>query len=485
MDRLYMPEKIQEDHVNKIKDLFASESPEEIPHQLTTLLEVFGHFKIDIAVTGESGAGKSTLINAFLGLCPDDAGAAPTGVVETTMQPTMYQLPNHPQVRLWDLPGMGTPTFASKTYVKTMNFDSYDMFMVVMSERVRENNMLLIDEILRQKKPFYVIRTKIDNDMRTQKKKPHFSEISALNHIRQDCEKYLKEKHLDTQVFLVSAHDTINYEMQKLINTLKNEVPQLRAEVFSSLLDKLLHGSWMTARHVMHHIQQTGKMQADDITTLQNMYKRKGFGAVKVKVVLEALNHFQLDVAILGETGSGVSTLVNALNGLQHEACGEAATSFSNPTMSLGYPDVRFWDISGIEAVMDYSMYEMKQVLDYNDFYIIIVSDWQKARHIKLAKAVNELRKHFLLVQTKVDCQLKAQRDLCCAETEMLDGLRAQYTQELQMANLDELQIFLINSLDRSGFDFVGLESALSSDLNIIRTNAFAYYIAKIVRDKQ
>lgn len=247
-NRFYMPEKIQEDHLNKIKDVFASESPEKIPHQLISLLEVFEHFKIDIAVTGESGAGKSSLINVFLGLNPDDTGAAPTGAVETTKQPTMYQHPNLPQVRLWDLPGMGTPSFTSKSYVKTMNFDLYDMFMVVTSERVRENNMLLIDEIGQRKKPFYFIRTKADNDMHSQRRKNKFSEKRALDQIRRDCEKYLKEKKLDAHVFLVSAHETQNYEMQKLMDTFKNEVSQLRAEVFSSFLDKMLHGSWMNAR---------------------------------------------------------------------------------------------------------------------------------------------------------------------------------------------------------------------------------------------
>ncbi|XP_067305755.1 interferon-gamma-inducible GTPase 10 [Pseudorasbora parva] len=479
----YMPEKLQEDNFKKIKDLFASESLEDIPHLLISLLEVFGHFKIDIAVTGESGAGKSSLINVFLGLNPDDIGAAPTGAIETTKQATMYQHPNLPHVRLWDLPGMGTPSFTSKSYVKTMNFDLYDMFMVVLSERVRENNLLLIDEIGRRKKPFYVIRTKADNDMRSQRKKSKFSEKHLLDQLRQDCEKYLKEKKLNPQVFLVSAHDTHNYEMEKLTNTFTDEICQLRAKVFSSFLDQMFHGGWIKARNATHHIQQTEKLQVDDITTLQNMYKRTGFGATKVSVVLEALSHFQLDVAVLGETGSGTSTLVNALTRLENETCGAATASISNPAMSPGNPDVRFWDVSGIEAVMDYSMNAMKQGLNCYDFYIILVSDWQKARHIKLAKAVEELRKHYLLVQTKIDCHLQTQTDLCCNETEILDGLRAQYTQELQMSKLSEQQIFLINSLDRSAFDFVGLESALSSDLNTVRTSAFAYYIARIVKE--
>ncbi|XP_073703729.1 T-cell-specific guanine nucleotide triphosphate-binding protein 2 [Garra rufa] len=478
-----MPPKIQEDHLNKIKDVFASKSPEEIPHQLMSLLEVFDHFKIDIAVTGESGAGKSSLINAILGLNPDDRRAAETGVVETTMEATLYVHPDLPHIRLWDLPGMGTTSFTSKSYVKTMNFDLYDMFMVVISERVRENNMLLVDEIKQRKKPFYFIRTKIDNDVR--RKKSKHLKMRALDQMRQDCEKNLEEKKVDPHVFLVSTHDTEDYEFRKLMHTFKEGVSQLRAEVFSDFLDKMLHGGWFKARYATNHIQQTGKLETEDITALQNMYKRTGFGAAKVRDVLEALSHFQLDVAVLGETGSGASTLVKALIGLENEECGEASVSVSNPAMCLGYPDVRFWDISGIEAFMDYSMYDMKQALNGYDFYIIIVSDWKKARHLKLAKTVQELRKHYLLVQTKVDCHLQTQSDLCSDETEILDELRGQFMQELQMAKLSEQQLFLINSLDRCALDFVGLESALSSDLNIVRTSAFAYYIARTLKEQE
>lgn len=210
------------------------------------------------------------------------------------------------------------------------------------------------------------------------------------------------------------------------------------------------------------------------------MYKETGFGAVKVKALLDALNHFQLDVAVLGETGSGTSTLVNALTRMEKDMYGAASAFIGNPAVSSEYRGVRFWDISGVEGFMA-SMYEMKQDLRNHDFFIIVVSDWKEARHIKLAKTVIELRRRFLLVQTKIDCHLQGQGDQCCTESEILDGLRAKYTGELQRANLQELQIFLINSLDRDGQDFTYLESALAFELNEIRTIAFAHYIAKLL----
>ncbi|KAB5586765.1 hypothetical protein PHYPO_G00005320 [Pangasianodon hypophthalmus] len=480
-----VPHKIPEEYINKITEAVQSTSPEKIPQQFMTFLKVYDRFKLDVAVTGDSGSGKSTLINALLGLDHDAKGAAPTGVVETTMEPAAYQYPNCPQVRLWDLPGMGTPSFTSKSYVETINFNLYDMFFVVISERFRENNMLLIDEIHKQKKPFYVIRTKVDNDLRAQGRKYNFTETGALTVMRDECLKYIEEKNLHPPIFLVSAYDTQNYDMQKLKDTFEKEAPELKREVFPLFLASLFSGHRRKRRTFMRHGLQSGKISEEEVLDLRTFCECLDIanGTETLTTTLEALDHFQLDVAILGETGSGVTTL---LNGLMRQQNGVFCSVLSEmPATSPQYPNVRFWAVSGIQNIMVNSLEGMKDILDNFDFYVLIVTDWEKAYHVDLARDVQRLRKHYHFVQTKIDCHLQAQEDLCCSETEILDGLRAQCAEELQMAQVDNSQLFLINSLDRNAFDFVSLESVLSSDLDTIRTSAFAYYIDKIVRNKK
>ncbi|KAL7874411.1 hypothetical protein SRHO_G00053810 [Serrasalmus rhombeus] len=475
-------QKIPEEHINKIKQALQSVNPEKIPHLIINLLDVFVQFKMDVAVTGDSGSGKSSLINALLGLDHDDEEVAPTGVVETTKEPAMYLYPNNPHVRLWDLPGMGTPTFTSKRYVETMNFDLYDMFIVVTSERFRENNMLLIDEIQKRKKPLYVVRTKVDNDLLLQSKKHRFSEINALREMRDECLKYLCEKNLNVPVFLVSSHNTQSYDMQNLKDTLEKVAPELKRDVFPIFFASLSTAPGRKATAIKCHALKSGKMKEKDLHKLQKISKHLIDGTEEVKAALEALGHFQLDVAILGETGSGATTLVNALTGQKNGTRGSAHAKIA--ATSPQYPDIRFWHVSGTERDID-NLLKEKQILDNFDFYIIIVSDWQKTSHIELAKTVRELKKHYHFVQTKIDLHLQVKEDLCCSETEILDGLRAQCAKELQITEATQSQLFLINSLDTNSFDFFSLESVLRSDLDTIRTSAFAYYVARIVRQKQ
>ncbi|XP_060726036.1 immunity-related GTPase family M protein 3 isoform X2 [Tachysurus vachellii] len=480
-----VPQKIPEEYVNKVTEAIQSTSPEKIPQQFMTFLKMYDQFKVDVAVTGDSGSGKSTLINALLGVNHDAKGAAPTGVVETTMEPKVYQYPNCSLVRLWDLPGMGTPSFTSKSYIETMNFNLYDMFFVVISERFRENNMLVIDEIHKQKKPFYVIRTKVDNDLHAESRKNNFTETGALTVMRDECLKYVEQKNLHPHIFLVSAHYTQKYDMQKLKDTFKKEAPEIKREVFPFFLASLFSGDWWKQRTIMRQALQNGKINEKDVPDLKSLCKTFGVasGTGKLKTTLEALENFQLDVAVLGESRSGVTTLLNGL--IRQQNATFCSAHAKTPATSTHYPNVRFWDMSGIENILENSLEEMTEILDTFDFYLLIVSEWKRARHLDLARVIQKLQKKYHFVQTKIDCHLQAQEDLCCPETEILDGLRAQCAEELQRAKLDNSQLFLINSLDRKDFDFVSLESVLGSDLDTIRISAFAYYVDIIVKNKK
>ncbi|GAA6108023.1 T-cell-specific guanine nucleotide triphosphate-binding protein 2 [Tachysurus ichikawai] len=230
---------------------------------------------------------------------------------------------------------------------------------------------------------------------------------------------------------------------------------------------------------------QNGKINEKDVPDLKTLCKTfdVASGTGKLKTTLEALENFQLDVAVLGDSQSGVTTLLTGLIRQQNGAfCSAHAKT---PATSTHYPNVRFWDMSGIENIMENSLDEMTEILDTFDFYLLIVSEWKRAHHIDLARVIQKLQKKYHFVQTKIDCHLQAQEDLCCLETEILDGLRAQCAEELQRAKLDNSQLFLINSLDRKAFDFVSLESVLGSDLDTIRISAFAYYVDIIVRNKK
>lgn len=155
---------------------------------ITKYLEDINNQPLNIAVTGESGSGKSTFVNVFRGIDNRDKEAAPTDVVETTRKPEPYPHPRHPNVILWDLPGIGTTRFPAHEYLNYVEFKKYDFFIILSADRFRENDAKLAQEIRKMGKKFYFVRSKIDQDIYAAKRSQReYDEEKTLQKIREDC----------------------------------------------------------------------------------------------------------------------------------------------------------------------------------------------------------------------------------------------------------------------------------------------------------
>lgn len=178
----------------EIEEIKMSLANEDLPSAVDKIKDYFAQqdrVELNIAVTGESGSGKSTFINAFRGLGDEDIDSAETGVVETTTKPTPYPHPKFPNVKLWDLPGIGTPRFKADVYLKEVQFELYDFFIILAADRFRECHANLAAEIVKMKKKFYFVRSKIDNNIEAEKRKKTFNKEKTLDAIRDNCIKGL------------------------------------------------------------------------------------------------------------------------------------------------------------------------------------------------------------------------------------------------------------------------------------------------------
>ncbi|XP_041668162.1 T-cell-specific guanine nucleotide triphosphate-binding protein 2-like [Cheilinus undulatus] len=173
---------------SEINDALESNNAALAVEKIQKYLEEQKVVPVNIAITGESGSGKSTLVNAFRGIDNRDERAAPTGCVETTTEVTSYSHPKHPNVTISDLPGIGTTNFPAARYLEHVGFEKFDFFIIVSSDRFRENDVKLATEIQRMGKKFYFVRTKIDDNMRAeQRTQRDFDEKQTLQRIRNDC----------------------------------------------------------------------------------------------------------------------------------------------------------------------------------------------------------------------------------------------------------------------------------------------------------
>nr|XP_023969560.1 interferon-inducible GTPase 5-like [Chrysemys picta bellii] len=205
---------------------------------------------INIAIIGEAGSGKLSFVNTIPGLGDDDEGSAETGVNETTMEPTAYPHPTYPNVTIWDLPGIRTPTFKSDTYLKQVGFSRYDFFIIISCTRFKYHDISLAQEIQRLGKKFYFVHSKVDQDLTNEKqnyneagilekrkastKRAHqYSESVILDAIRENCIKGLEAGGVASpRVFLVSRWDLGKYDFPNLQEVLVDELPSHKRLTF-------------------------------------------------------------------------------------------------------------------------------------------------------------------------------------------------------------------------------------------------------------
>lgn len=215
-------------HIEKLTEALKSNDQGVAAELAKDYLEKLDNVPLKIAITGESGTGKSTFVNALREVDNMDVDAAPTGVVETTMEPKEYSVPKNTNIKIWDLPGVGTTKFKTNEYVEEMKLATYDFFIIISNDRFKENDAKLAKEIDKMKKNFYFVRSKVDHNIQDDKRsRRDFTEESTLMRITDNSIKELEKLDIKSpKVFLVSSFDLHLYEFRDLWDTLEKELPE-------------------------------------------------------------------------------------------------------------------------------------------------------------------------------------------------------------------------------------------------------------------
>lgn len=226
----------------------ANDDPKKLEHHLAEVERIISEqdaesdrrktgIAVNIAVIGKSGVGKSSFINAIRGLTADDDGAAPVGVTETTTEITPYTHPHHPDVTFWDLPGVGTDQFPQTEYLRLISVDRYDLFVIISATRFYEIDTWLVNEVSRRGKMFAFVRTKVDVDVRSNRKAhpQSHNEQAVVAEILASTKEHLNHtQQSSADVFLIDSYATRKYDFWHLADRLLHELPESKVSVTST-----------------------------------------------------------------------------------------------------------------------------------------------------------------------------------------------------------------------------------------------------------
>ncbi|XP_007952466.1 T-cell-specific guanine nucleotide triphosphate-binding protein 2-like [Orycteropus afer afer] len=195
----------------------------------------------------------------------------------------------------------------------------------------------------------------------------------------------------------------------------------------------------------------------------------------KIQESLVEAENAPLNVAVIGESGTGKSSFINALRGLSHEDEGSADVGVVETTMKKTpyqhpkYPKVTFWDLpgTGTPKFLPETYLETVGFDDY-DFFIIISSTRFKNNDAVLAQAIKNRGRNFYFVRTKVDDDLyneEISKPKSFNKERVLQQIRDSCLANLSDIGVAELDTFLVSNFDMTDFDFPRLEETLLKDL--------------------
>nr|XP_023675991.1 interferon-inducible GTPase 5-like [Paramormyrops kingsleyae]XP_023675994.1 interferon-inducible GTPase 5-like [Paramormyrops kingsleyae] len=204
--------------------------------------------------------------------------------------------------------------------------------------------------------------------------------------------------------------------------------------------------------------------------------------AEKIQDYFNQLDHTTLNIAITGESGSGKSTFVNAFRGIPNDdEINGAPTGVVETTMDAKsyphpkYPNVQLWDLPGIGTPnfkADTYLQDVK--FERYDFFIIIASERFKSSNVQLALEIQEMKKSFYFVRSKIDNDIRAEKQKKTFDRDKtLETIRDDCIKGLQKQGLTSPTVFLISSFELGGYDFPLLEETMEKELPMHKRHVF------------
>ncbi|XP_004631407.1 interferon-inducible GTPase 1-like [Octodon degus] len=209
-----------------------------------------------------------------------------------------------------------------------------------------------------------------------------------------------------------------------------------------------------------------------------------------ITTALKEINDSPLNIAVTGESGSGKSSLINALRGVDHESKDAAPTGVCETTMERNpythpnLPNVTVWDLPGIGTTNFQPKDYLKKVkfVEY-DFFIIVSATRFRKNDIDFAKGIRIMKRNFYFVRSKVDSDIRNEKEFkpsTFEEKKVLQTIREDCLSNFRKNNMIEPQVFLISSKNLDKFDFKNLMDTLINDLPTQKRHIFMLSLPNI-----
>lgn len=155
-----------------------------------------------------------------------------------------------------------------------------------------------------------------------------------------------------------------------------------------------------------------------------------------------------------------------------------------HPYKHPNIPNVVIWDLPGIgSTTFPPKDYLEKMKFNEYDFFIIVSATRFKKNDIDLAKAISLMKKDFYFVRTKVDSDIKNEKEFkprTFDREKVLQEIRNNCVKSFLENNIEKPPIFLISNKSLSDYDFPSLMDKVVNTLPVHKRHNFMLSLPNI-----
>ena len=210
---------------------------------------------------------------------------------------------------------------------------------------------------------------------------------------------------------------------------------------------------------------------------LKDAFEEKGMAGLSQMIAdkLDSWKKETINIAVLGQSGAGKSSFINALRDLTADDRGAAKVGCVDETLEPRFyvhpknDKVRIWDFPGVES-KDIPKEKYLKLIDFSifDFFILITSKRFFDIDIWLAKEVEKSGKFFYFVRSMfgndIENEGRKQKNQDITRDKLVSQLKDIALRDCEENLKDfkcEGKIFILDSYEKSSYDFKKLEAQL------------------------
>ena len=311
---------VNEDDAKEVKDHFEEYGYDGLNELLVKKRDQWVDVPIHVALSGSLGAGKSSFINTIRGIKADDKIGAALNSGQTTIEPIPYSHPNKHYLKFWDLPQLGSRAFTKDMYLKNININRYDYFLIFGRDNFTEDDFWFASQLQALNKRFYFVCTHVDNNVNKaleENKKTDPSDVQSrtLSSIRERLSKSVKDNKVKADyIYLITTSDLRKFDGPKLAEAMIEDLSERKWEAMALTIQVIAKG-------VMHQKRRALQKRVWIIALMSGLEDACHISVLKLYLDLDPViaevqeyrRQFGLDEASILKIARSLDTTVESL----------------------------------------------------------------------------------------------------------------------------------------------------------------------------